>query len=497
LLRHLDLFSGVGGFSLAARWTGAIETVTFCEIDPFCQKVLNKNFPDVPIISDIREVTGERIRGIVAKSTSRESGEQAERQGGQDIGRGNSEIVADTESNGRGTRRAEPEGQQGESGAGYGHIDILTGGFPCQPFSAAGKRKGKGDDRYLWPEMLRVIKEFRPTWIIGENVAGIINMAQPDSEPEMGCEADIDIEEDADCDARGILGGIIDDLEDLGYEVQPFVIPACAVNAPHRRDRVWILGRRQDVDDTEGGGCGLLHTENIGPTTGKINAFADADCHAPDTRDEGLQGGERAGAYDEGQAAHGSVAECHGAWDEPWLEVATRLCGIFNGLSEWMDRDRRELNAKITNSITGQDMPCLWEGFQSESFQWSFGRFNTVQFKENVFTVLWKYFGKSYRQDNLPFESAAVQEAFLRNVWSEYRLGCSSQRWRYNEQYAIEHSDALSQLSYEIALATKEVISRYGAGRVNRLKALGNAIVPSVAYPIFQAIVDIERGNHA
>jgi len=156
--RLLDLFSGIGGFSIAAQyvWKQALEIVAFVEKESFCQKILNKNFKGVKIYGDIKDFDG-RI---------------------------------------------------------CGQIDLLTGGFPCQPFSCAGKRRGSEDDRYLWPEMLRVISEARPRWIIGENVAGIVNM---------------------------VLDNLCTDLENEGYEVQPFIIPACAVNAPHRRDRVWIV----------------------------------------------------------------------------------------------------------------------------------------------------------------------------------------------------------------------------------------------------------------
>lgn len=155
-MKHLDLFSGIGGFSLAAEWAG-IKTVAFCEIDPFCQKVLAKNFPRIPIFKDIKELKRSDINH---------------------------------------------------------EIDIITGGFPCQPFSVAGRKKGTEDDRDLWPQMFRVIQEFKPTWIIGENVANFVNMAFQRTKI---------------------------DLESEGYEVQPLIIPACAVNAPHRRDRVWIL----------------------------------------------------------------------------------------------------------------------------------------------------------------------------------------------------------------------------------------------------------------
>jgi DNA (cytosine-5)-methyltransferase 1 len=155
-MNHLGLFEGIGGFSLAARWMGW-HTKAWVEINPFCQKVLKKNFPEVQGYADIKEFDGTKYRGT---------------------------------------------------------IDIITGGFPCQPFSIAGKRKGKEDDRYLWPEMLRVIREVRPSFIVGENVTGIIGMA---------------------------LEQVLTSLEAEEYNTETFIIPACAVNAPHRRDRLWII----------------------------------------------------------------------------------------------------------------------------------------------------------------------------------------------------------------------------------------------------------------
>jgi DNA (cytosine-5)-methyltransferase 1 len=154
---HLDLFSGIGGFALAAKWNG-YRTVGFCDNEPYAQAVLKKHWPKVPCHKDIREVRGELYAGVT----------------------------------------------------------LLTGGFPCQPFSVAGKQRGKDDNRYLWPEMCRVIREARPAWLIGENVAGIVNLA---------------------------LDTVCADLEAEGYEVEPIIIPACAVDAPHRRDRVWIIAR--------------------------------------------------------------------------------------------------------------------------------------------------------------------------------------------------------------------------------------------------------------
>lgn len=152
-MNHLDLFSGIGGFALAARWMGW-ETKAFCDSEPYCQKLLKQNFPNIPVYENIKTIS--RI----------------------------------------------------------GNIDIITGGFPCQPFSQAGKQVGKKDNRYLWPEMLRVITQEKPTWVIGENVPGIIGMA---------------------------LDAVHADLEAENYAVQSFIIPAVSVDAQHKRDRVWII----------------------------------------------------------------------------------------------------------------------------------------------------------------------------------------------------------------------------------------------------------------
>ena len=161
-LTHLSLFSGIGGLDLAAEWAG-IQTIGQCEYAEYPAKVLEKHWPGIPRWKDIRTLTGESFYERTGRRT----------------------------------------------------VDIISGGFPCQPFSVAGKRRGKEDDRYLWPEMVRVIKELRPTWIVGENVAGIVRMALPD---------------------------ILSELETCGYRTRTFLVPACAVGARHRRYRVAIVG---------------------------------------------------------------------------------------------------------------------------------------------------------------------------------------------------------------------------------------------------------------
>jgi len=163
-LRVLDLFSGIGGFSLGLERTGGFETAAFCEYEDFPRQVLAKHWPDVPCFPDVRELKGEDVDGS---------------------------------------------------------IDVICGGYPCQPFSQAGKRRGKEDDRHLWPEFSRLVAELRPAWVIGENVAGHISMG---------------------------LDDVLSDLERQGYACRTFVIPACATGAPHRRDRVWTIASRNDAD---------------------------------------------------------------------------------------------------------------------------------------------------------------------------------------------------------------------------------------------------------
>ena len=199
-LTHGSLFSGIGGFDLAARMMGW-RNAFHCEINGFCSRILKYHFPDARHYEDITRTDFTEWRG---------------------------------------------------------RIDVLSGGFPCQPFSLAGRRKGAEDDRYLWPHMLRAIHEIRPAWVVGENVAGILTMVQPGTEVKVGSEASLFGEGDAERTSlrqEYVIETVCRDLEREGYSVQPFVIPACAVGAPHRRDRVWIVARLA-ADSTSYGDSG-------------------------------------------------------------------------------------------------------------------------------------------------------------------------------------------------------------------------------------------------
>ncbi len=192
-MTHGSLFSGIGGFDLAAQWMGW-QNIFHCEINPFCQKILKYYWPNADSYTDIKQTDFSIYRG---------------------------------------------------------KIDVLSGGFPCQPFSTAGKRKGAEDDRYLWPEMLRAIDEIRPTWVIGENVAGLASMVQPEAY-KTNVESQINIQGEVDQETvleyqQYVTETVCSDLEHLGYSVQPIIIPACATGAPHRRDRIWFIAYTDSV----------------------------------------------------------------------------------------------------------------------------------------------------------------------------------------------------------------------------------------------------------
>jgi site-specific DNA-cytosine methylase len=390
-MRHIDLFSGIGGFAYAAKqvWGGAYKNAFFCDNDKFCQAVLRKNFgKEILIYDDIRFVSRERFIADTNSSGQPGRGKEVNSSGSREQAFDNLEASRRlaSHSNIRQSRsRIKPKSiqeKQFEFSADC-RIDLLTGGFPCQPFSQAGKRRGTGDDRYLWPEMLRVIKEFKPRWIIGENVNGITNMAQQQGPAPVGSEADNAEEELSTDTSNGVLWEIIQDLEHLGYTVQPLVIPACAVNAPHRRDRIWIIahnnewaGRSGDVakstrsthikfstDNSDHRTTsntkhdGGLRTEIVGKdfkiqskgTTRKklyVDELDGANClrskktgrlNASNSCDKGLQGIGTKGQIYAGQQ---NRKECNerGAWDENWLEVATRLCHVDDGLSRKLVR---------------------------------------------------------------------------------------------------------------------------------------------------------------
>ena len=248
IFKHASLCSGIGAAELAASWMGWKNEFSV-EIDDFCNKVLKYHYPNAVHYGNIFEQDFREWRG---------------------------------------------------------RVDVLTAGFPCQVYSLAGKRLGDKDDRYLWPQVLRVIEEIGPTWFVGENVAGILSMLLTGEEVKVGSYTDICGESYTMHETRQVYAveQIKRDLASIGYSVKPVVIPACAVGAPHRRDRVWFLARRDDVTDTDGNGhssrgeskeskecrCGnISQQEKRGNSTEWIDGLFRFSRFTPDTDGAGLQ----------------------------------------------------------------------------------------------------------------------------------------------------------------------------------------------------------------
>ena len=249
----LDLFSGIGGFSLGLERAG-MRTVAFCEIDPYCRRVLAKHWPDVPVFGDVRSLTAERLTadGIV--------------------------------------------------------VDLICGGYPCQPFSNAGDRNGAEDDRHLWPEVARLVSELRPTWVVCENVAGHITLGLDDA---------------------------LSQLESLGYATQTLVIPACAVGAIHRRERVWILAHADG-----GGDSRLQHELEKSSKTGQ--GWADNEAGRVSILADPISGGQPGPGW--ATKPGDQTPDSNWQTDQPIdaLEWPTEppVRGANDGFSRRLDRDR-------------------------------------------------------------------------------------------------------------------------------------------------------------
>uniref|UniRef100_A0A6M3LA02 DNA (cytosine-5-)-methyltransferase n=1 Tax=viral metagenome TaxID=1070528 RepID=A0A6M3LA02_9ZZZZ len=325
--RHLDLFSGIGGFAYAAQqvWDDDYECVGFVEIDPFCQAVLKLRFPGVPIHDDIKTFGGEQ---------------------------------------------GEPIGEESR-------IDLLTGGFPCQPFSAAGLRRGKADNRWLWKDMLRVIQEVRPSWIIAENVYGLLTMQ-----------------------GGLVFDEIISDMENEGYEVQPFIIPACAKNAPHRRDRVWIIGnatetrlqkspaeeQQESVQDAERRNRTDVNNTAIRSEDQEreIQEWQNAESNRSDSPDRGDAQNSRSQRSSRRSKDSRQILECESTetentgsdfllWNIDWRDVALATCHdrVDDGISARLDglelsaaKHRMERIKALGNAIVPQVAMEIMKGIK-------------------------------------------------------------------------------------------------------------------------------------
>ena len=340
-----------GGLELGLEWAGFGPTLWQVEIDDYATKVLERHWPDTKRFRDIREV---------------------------------------------GKHNLEP-------------VDLICGGFPCQPFSVAGKRKGKEDDRYLWPEMVRVIKELKPAFVIGENVPGIIPME---------------------------LDKVLADLEGEGYETTTFIIPACAVNAPHRRDRVWIIA----YSEKNGNRCQQIKQGNtwIQSDSGRRGGMGEQSRNfnshdAPDTDNSGNRT-SRSGTDKNRQAEN-----------EGWEEQSQYgTCGQGgNAANATLGNDRRHLR-----------------GTESRQIQESRNCDEPGNVADTSITGL----------------QGRMREQSLRHLGQFGRSG-SDQEWDWKENW-IDVATRLCRVD--------DGISK----RVDRLKCLGNAVVPQVAQAIGEILME-------
>ena len=345
-LRTLDLFSGIGGFSLGLESTGFFETIGFVEKDKFCQKVLKKHWSNINIEEDIRNVKGEKYQA-----------------------------------------------------------DVVTGGFPCQPFSVAGKRKSTADDRYLWDEMLRVIRETKPRWVIGENVEGIVNINE-----------------------GMVLRQVLNDLENEGFKSQCIIIPASGIGAWHQRKRIWIVGANVENSNSRGR-CwekGIRKDDNIGSTTEKQNSN---------------------------------------------IESSNARCG---------SRDNK-ISINVSNSNTGFSIR------ENEEIQ-SRGNATTNGSKDvsNAECILPHGCSSTTRNSNTKQSGLECNESGNRNkVWCETER-CSEQ---------VGSRKTWWQTQSELCGVPNGVSYELDKDRSNRIKALGNSIVPQIARQIGLSIMEAELGN--
>lgn len=352
-LKILDLFSGLGGFSLGLERTGRYKTVAFCEIDKYCTLLLQKHWKGIKIYNDVKKIT-----------------------------------------------------KEGFEADGIESPDIITGGFPCQPFSVAGKQKGTDDDRHLWPEMFRIIKAFKPRFVIGENVPGIVNIQD-----------------------GVVFETVCTDLESQGYEVQPFNIPAAAVGAPHQRKRIWIIAS----------------LENSGRTLRQGSSIRE--------KNEDEVGKENANQHQRSSSSSES--------------------NVANADTRLSDEQKKELQSRGQASISSREGENVTD---TKSIS-SDGR----EHREHQ--------EKRSGQGKIRRESSEK----LANTDSERLEGLGQSRSQFNETSSStsrseERQGQVDQGWWEFEPNVGRVA--HGVpGRVHRLKALGNSIVPQIAEKIGRALI--------
>lgn len=376
---HASLFSGFGAADLAAEWMGW-DNAFWCEIDNFPRAVLSYWFPKSKGYGNIKETDFKFWRG---------------------------------------------------------KIDVLTGGFPCQPFSVAGQRKGQEDDRYLWPEMLRAIREIRPTWVIGENVGGIISMVQPGSEVTVESQASLFEASDKETllEQEYVVETVCRDLEQEGYSIQPIVIPACAIGAPHRRDRIFFIAYRSDAR-TKGvqqeGKDGVYQSEITSDTNG---------------HDAGRSG------YEEVECQTGKSQTKEREWE--WVRCNAKRIGKKRTIAY----SKRTGSGQIQQEI--QSKQSNGNGVDSIGDEWNVANPKSQQLENALRTWEW---------------CTGLTNLYSKRNWRDFPT----------QPPVCRRNDGLP---FDVVRLT---IS-FTAWCTGSIKGYGNAIVPQVMYEIFKAIETIQE----
>ena len=428
MIRILDICSGIGGFSLGLESTGGFDTVAFCEFDDFCRKVLNKHWPDVPIYKDLKEIGNEPER-----------------------------IIQD--------------------------FDLICGGIPCQPFSVAGKKKGKEDDRHLWPYMYEIIKYKKPSWVIVENVGGFVNVA---------------------------LDDVCLDLETQGYATQSFIIPACSVEAPHRRDRIWILGKNlenpgrslrqgrieqgENADEVGQGDADQLERSSGTSRSDVANSQLKGlegqhgDSSSQRRQDEGSLSGTEGSSRTYEDVPNSSGQRLEGHRGEHGLREASQEEQTGRRSQERDVSHAKELDRNVdVNGLSGQGDGQQRQGLQGELGGASGNRAEDVADTERLGQ---QGQGEHERPSNTEKDSEG--QASGTDDGSQGQTGQG-----HTEPGVGGMADGVSaRLDGHYGFEREPNIPRVATGipeRVNRLKALGNSIVPQVIHNIGLAILEEEK----
>lgn len=426
MITHASTFSGIGAPEVAAEMLGW-ENIFHCEINPFGRRVLDYYFPKAKSYEDITRTDFSEWRD---------------------------------------------------------RITVLTGGFPCQPFSYAGKRRGSEDDRYLWPFMLRCIEQVRPRWFVGENVAGITTMAFPGEDVKVGEQTDLfgACDEVYEKHERYVLDEICQSLERAGYSVQPMLIPACAVGAPHRRDRVFIVAHRLTEDSLHSGLIGREHDEQ-----GSERNIGDAGARGAERLCEQTMGGA---CTDEERPTTDPSCSGSGAQAE-----SDRL------ISEW--RDRLSLASKRGDSPQRTDGLSALQGHTS--YTPSQRRREIYEQVQSKLADGAEPFGNG-RERNVTDTQCEGLEGMHESRSSE-----GGQRMQVRRNFAGHDCESVERMLPENRWRTFPSVSPVYRGndglpfpvdhltipfsewKRESLKAYGNAIVPQVMYEIFRCIDEIEK----